>query len=130
MYKYFFNDVQAPNKLDYEYKSEHSFENRRARSTQIINQYNLIPIIAERAGPKNSKHISNARFLVDNDMTIGSFLYTIRSRLKINQNEAMFLFINNKVIPSNNDKMGKLYNEYKDNDGFLYITFSLENVFG
>jgi GABA(A) receptor-associated protein len=36
----------------------------------------------------------------------------------------------NGIIPSNTDIMNELYEKYKDYDGFLYLTYSSENVFG
>ncbi len=38
-------------------------------------------------------------------------------------------YINN-IIPPNNNFIGEIYNDLKDEDGFLYITYSSENTFG
>ncbi len=131
MWKYAFSTVQQPVKLDYEFKAQHSFEKRKAQSSKIRQRYNdIIPIIVEKSGNKNVQQVQNSKFLVDKNMIVGKFLFTIRTQLKIDSSEAMFLFINNKVIPANADKMGDIYLEHMDNDGFLYITYSLEHVFG
>ena len=90
----------------------------------------IIPIIVEKAGTRDVPQINSTKFLVDKNMTIDKFLFQIRRQLHINSSEAMFLFINNKVIPSNSDKLGSIYQDYMDSDGFLYITYCLENVFG
>ncbi len=131
MWKYAFNTVQQPVKLDYEFKAQHSFEKRKAQSSKIRQRYNdIIPVIVEKSGTAKVQNIQNSKFLVDKNMIVGKFLFTIRAQLKIDSSEAMFLFINNKVIPANADKMGDIYLEHMDNDGFLYITYSLEHVFG
>ncbi len=131
MWKYAFNTVQQPVKLDYEFKAQHSFEKRKIQSSKIRQRYNdIIPVIVEKSGNKKVQDIQKSKFLVDKNMNVAKFLYTIRCQLKIDPSEAMFLFINNKVIPSNVDKMGDIYLEHMDNDGFLYITYSLEHVFG
>ena len=42
---------------------------------------------------------------------------------------AIFIYINN-IIPNSNAKLQDLYNNNKDQDGFLYIKYSGENTFG
>ena len=37
--------------------------------------------------------------------------------------------INNTLCPSNTN-IGQVYNDMRDEDGFLYITYSSENTFG
>jgi GABA(A) receptor-associated protein len=90
----------------------------------------IIPVIVEKAGTKDVQDINSTKILVDKNMTVDKFLFQIRRQLTINHTQAMFLFINNKVIPSNSDRMETLYQEHMDADGFLYITYCLENVFG
>ena len=131
MWKYAFNTVQLPSKIDYDFKVQHSFEKRKAQSSKIRQKYfDIIPIIVEKSGNKSVQEIQKSKFLADKNMTVDKFLYTIRIQLKINPSEAMFLFINNKVIPANTDKLGDVYLQHMDADGFLYITYTLENVFG
>ena len=40
----------------------------------------------------------------------------------------MFLFVN-KVLPATSATMGTIYEEHKDEDGFLYIGYSDESIF-
>jgi hypothetical protein len=49
--------------------------------------------------------------------------------MKLNQNQSLCLFINCKIV-SSSEHMGQVYHQEKDNDGFLYIQYSKENVFG
>ena len=41
----------------------------------------------------------------------------------------VFIFINN-ILPPTASLMSTIYEEQKDSDGFLYITYSGENTFG
>lgn len=50
--------------------------------------------------------------------------------MKLPQETALYLFINNRIQPSTTMMMSAVYDEYKDEDGFLYITYSGENTFG
>ena len=56
-------------------------------------------------------------------------MYIIRQRLKLHPDEAMFLFVNNKMMSISQTIMNVYYYE-KDPDGFLYIKYSKENTFG
>ena len=60
---------------------------------------------------------------------MGQFLFIIRKRLKLASEKGIFLFVNNMIAPSTHT-MIELYNEYKDDDGFLYMNYTEENVFG
>ena len=56
-------------------------------------------------------------------------MFVIKKRLHMKPEEAIFFFINNKVF-SGTFTIGQIYNSQKDPDGFLYIQYSKENVFG
>ncbi len=56
-------------------------------------------------------------------------MYVIRKRLKLPAEQAIYLFVNGS-IPATAALMNTIYEEHKDEDGFLYITYSGENVFG
>jgi len=74
--------------------------------------------------------LDKIKYLVPIDLTIGQFMYVIRSRLKLNAEKALYLFING-TIPSSSSVILDLYELYKDEtDGFLYILLNGENTFG
>jgi len=49
--------------------------------------------------------------------------------MQLSPEKAIFLFVNN-VLPPTAELMSRIYKDYKDEDGFLYITYSGENTFG
>ena len=63
------------------------------------------------------------------DLTVAQFVYVVRKRVKLAPEKAIFIFVNNQV-PNTAELMVKVYEEQKDEDGFLYITYSGENTFG
>ena len=69
------------------------------------------------------------RYLVPADLTVGQFIYVIRKRIKLPPERAIFIFVDN-VIPPTAALMSTVYEVQKDEDGFLYITYSGENTFG
>ena len=74
-------------------------------------------------------HYINNRYLVPSDLTVGQFVYVIRKRIKLEPEKAIFIFVNN-TLPSTAALMSQIYKDHKDEDGFLYVTYSGENTFG
>lgn len=112
------------------FKSTHSFEQRLQESTRIIQKYpERIPIICEKAKNSNVTDLDKSKYLVPCDLSIGQFMFVIRKRMKLASEQAIFLFVNNS-IPSTSSSVLQIYDSYKDEDGFLYITYSGENTFG
>ena len=113
------------------YKQKTPFEKRLKESENILQKYpNRIPAIVEKFSKcKNIENIDKIKYLVPDDLTIGQFVFVIRKRLKLTPDKAIFLFINNRLIPSHT-LMAKVYEDEKDKDNFLYMCYSGENTFG
>jgi GABA(A) receptor-associated protein len=60
--------------------------------------------------------------LVPADLTVGQFVYVIRKRIKLSPEKAIFIFVD-EVLPPTAALMSSIYEEHKDEDGFLYITY-------
>jgi hypothetical protein len=69
------------------------------------------------------------RYLVPADLTVGQFVYVIRKRIRLSPEKAIFVFVRN-VLPPTAALMSSVYEDHKDEDGFLYVTYSGENTFG
>ena len=112
------------------FKEEHEFDKRKKEADRIIKKYpERIPVICERASQSKICDIDKKKYLVPSDLTVGQFVYVIRKRIKLEPREAIFIFINN-TMPSTAALMSQLYEDNKDEDGFLYVTYSGENTFG
>jgi len=44
--------------------------------------------------------IDKRKYLVPHDFTMGQFLYIIRKRIKMEPYEALFVYIDNKLVPT------------------------------
>ena len=91
-----------------------------------------IPIICEKNIRDNeTPDIDKHKFLVSRDITIGQFMQVIRSRIQLPSSAALFLFVGDfyTILP-NNTVIIDAYDRFKNSDGFLYLTYSKENVFG
>ena len=74
--------------------------------------------------------IRKNRYLVPRDLKVGLFVMEIRKNLEnLKAEQSIFLFVKNTLPPSV-AQMGSIYDKYKNEDGFLYISYSGENTFG
>lgn len=115
----------------YTFKQEFPFDKRLEESCRILIKYpDRRPIICEKApNQKDLPNIDKKKYLVPYDLSMGQFIYVIRKRINLRPEEAIFLFVNNQII-SGTSIIGQIYDYGKDPDGFLYIQYSKENVFG
>ncbi|KXZ49055.1 hypothetical protein GPECTOR_23g140 [Gonium pectorale] len=112
------------------FKQEHSLEKRKAEAARIKEKYpDRIPVIVEKAERSDIPDIDKKKYLVPSDLTVGQFVYVIRKRIKLSPEKAIFIFVKN-VLPPTAHLMSVIYEDHKDEDGFLYITYSGENTFG
>ncbi|GMH22386.1 hypothetical protein Nepgr_024229 [Nepenthes gracilis] len=112
------------------FKQEHDFEKRCVESARIREKYpDRIPVIAEKAERSDIPNIDKKKYLVPADLTVGQFVYVIRKRIKLSAEKAIFIFVDN-VLPPTGAILSSIYEEKKDEDGFLYVTYSGENTFG
>jgi len=96
-----------------------------------------VPVVIKRA--KNSKNIKNLgeiKYLIQDYITVGQFIYILRKRIKLNEDEALYLYAvdsnsKNEYALNGNSDMITIYNEYKNkDDSILYLKYAGENVFG
>jgi GABA(A) receptor-associated protein len=112
------------------FKEEHPLEKRQAEAARIRDKYpDRIPVIVEKAEKSDIPDIDKKKYLVPADLTVGQFVYVIRKRIKVSPEKAIFMFVKN-VLPPTAALMSDVYEDHKDEDGFLYITYSGENTFG
>lgn len=105
-------------------------EKRKSEAERIRSKYpDRVPVICEKADRSDIPDIDKKKYLVPADLTVGQFHYVIRKRIKLAPEKALFLFCSNS-IPPNAALMSTVYEEQKDEDGFLYIQYSGESTFG
>ena len=108
----------------------HTAAKRKSEAARIRAKYpDRIPVICEKDDRSDIPDIDKKKYLVPADLTVGQFVYVIRKRIKLSPEKAIFIFINN-TLPPTASLMSTIYEEQKDSDGFLYITYSGENTFG
>jgi GABA(A) receptor-associated protein len=114
------------------FKHEFRFQDRLDEAIKVLNKHpDKIPIICERSltATIDCPIIDKRKYLAPRHLTMGQFLYVIRKRLRLNPEKALFLFVNG-TIPPNTSFINEVYNRHKDDDGYLYISYTQENTFG
>jgi GABA(A) receptor-associated protein len=116
------------------FKQEYSFQHRLAEASKIKAKYpDRIPVIVEpgKAGlfSKKTPDLDKKKYLVPDNLTVGQFQFIIRKRLQIPEHDAMFLLVNNTLMPTS-ELMSVVYDKQKDDDLFLYVNYSMESVYG
>ena len=61
------------------------------------------------------KQIDKKKYLVPKDITVGQFVFIIRKRIKLSQEKAIFLFLNNNIPPTSS-LISELYGEQKEEE--------------
>tara|TARA_B100001094_G_scaffold101350_1_gene97502 strand:- start:1343 stop:1702 length:360 start_codon:yes stop_codon:yes gene_type:complete len=114
------------------YKQLHSFEDRKKEAESILIKYeDRVPIILEKCANSTCiiPDVDKNKYLVPKELNMSQFCHVVRKRMKLPPEQALFFFINNTII-SGQKPIGKLYEEFKSECGFLFISFSGENTFG
>jgi hypothetical protein len=100
-------------------------------STRLITKYpDRIPVIIEKT---KDIILQNYKYILPKNISMCTFLSTIRTKMNITEKQAIFTFVkngNNYVLVPMNETMGSIYNIHKSKDNFLYIKFGIENTFG
>eukprot|EP01025_Chloroclados_australasicus_P038493 TRINITY_DN3967_c0_g1_i3.p3 TRINITY_DN3967_c0_g1~~TRINITY_DN3967_c0_g1_i3.p3 ORF type:complete len:139 (-),score=16.45 TRINITY_DN3967_c0_g1_i3:371-787(-) len=112
------------------FKDEHPLAKRRAEAHRIREKYpERIPVIVEKNPRSDIPDIDKKKYLVPADLSVGQFVYVIRRRIQLPAERAIFIFVRD-TLPPIAAMMATVYDDHKDEDGFLYITYSGENTFG
>lgn len=106
-----------------------TFDQRRAERDRVMHMCReRVPVIAE-VGSRETPRSDKEKFLVPRDLTISQFLFVLRKRIRLAAKDSLFLLVNETMVPASTT-MRELYERHVEPDGFLYITYTIENTFG
>ena len=112
------------------FKQQFPVEQRTKECERVVTLHpDRLPVICER-GNLEIQAIDKKKFLVPRTLTVGEFLYILRKKIKLRPEQALYISINNCIMPAASQSLDALYSLYRDTDGFLYITYYGENTFG
>ncbi|XP_042201243.1 microtubule-associated proteins 1A/1B light chain 3C-like [Callorhinchus milii] len=114
------------------FKHAKSAASRKAEAAFIRDKYpQKIPVIVERyPGELYLPFLDKAKFLVPQEMTMCQFVTIIRDRLALSSSQTFYLLVKNRSLVNMCATMCELDQDYKDSDGFLYMTYASQEMFG
>lgn len=78
---------------------------------------------------KNSPVLPKKKYLVSPLMTVNDFTKCLKSKMILHSNQTIFLTCGQEII-TGSKTISEIYNNHKDEDGFLYISYRTEDTFG
>ena len=116
------------------FKKSFKKEERLKKSLKLLEENsNQIPVIFEKEPLCKLEGLIKTKYLINKNYTLADFISAIKKKLKMDETDALFLIAKYKktqkaLIGSITFK--EIYDKYKDDDGFLYITYSNVVIWG
>jgi GABA(A) receptor-associated protein len=128
----FYGDVTPKkNIIDNEttFKIETTLDHRKLLSAKIQNTEKTkdrIPVIISYT---DDITLSKYKYLCPPDMDLSGVIKNIRQHSSIDHMQTIYVLIHNKMMSTNRSILN-IYDNHRDEDGFLYITVATDNSFG
>eukprot|EP00442_Polarella_glacialis_P004892 CAMPEP_0115107860 /NCGR_PEP_ID=MMETSP0227-20121206/37584_1 /TAXON_ID=89957 /ORGANISM="Polarella glacialis, Strain CCMP 1383" /LENGTH=297 /DNA_ID=CAMNT_0002505893 /DNA_START=138 /DNA_END=1031 /DNA_ORIENTATION=- len=95
-----------------------------------------IPVICKKSSYSELPAIPKSKFIVPGTMLCGEFKYIVHKHIaqattggRINMEKTIYIFVNG-ITPKTSILMSELYEQFRADDGFLYISYGAENTLG
>ena len=88
-----------------------------------------ITVILEDATKGVNKGIKTIKY-ISKDLKLPQFISQFQKQLKLTSEDALFFLAKGKNALVGNQTFQEIYDKFKDKDGFLYITYVRELVWG
>ena len=119
---------------DYKSRTSSSLDERKRKSKKLLDEYpDRVPVIVLKLSKFNPHaNLQKSKFLCPKDLTVGQLLHVVRKFMEdLKSSQSLFLMLEaTKFLPPTGDRLGDVYYNHRDEDGFLYFVVYTENVFG
>ena len=118
--------------MEFQYKKNNTLDSRKSQYRKILeNHPDKIPVILERDKHCTINKTIKTKYILSKEVTMAEFINIVREKLGLRPERALFFLINGKHSITLTEELGEIYEKYKDKgDGFLYMSYSEEMVYG
>lgn len=120
-----------------EFKAKDLTDRKRQAMQQITKYPSRVPVVIDKyktidpdlctSESGTIKH----KFLFPRDSTFGFILNIVRQRTELTKEDALYMHVvDSNTMPTVSKTIRDIYNEHKDKDGFLYLTYTMEKTYG
>lgn len=106
---------------------ELSFDKKISLYKNLKLKYNNLTPIIINVHSNCKLLLKQELFLVSETFTVNNFLKLLRKQTNILYSKTIFIFNKDKILLSTDELINIVYEKYKNNDGFLYLTISTKN---
>lgn len=125
---YYFRLYTIMNRFEFDNRS---FVERKREYERITKKYNdRAAVVVEKGTGIDLPNIVKTKYLVPHDLSVSQFMYVIRKQIKVNPEISLVFVTKNGYMLSGGDTILNVYGKHRDDDGFLKISYCLENTFG
>lgn len=112
------------------YKSKDIADRQRESSNVIIKYPDRVPVIVDTNDNSSfNEKLDKHKFVVPDTLSVSEFVIIIRKRLRIDSSKAIFVFCGNTILVGTM-LIRHIYDQYKEEDGFLYLIYKAESTYG
>lgn len=89
-----------------------------------------LPIIIEKSPEcRLLPPIKNPKFIMAKTFTIAEVQTTVRAKLELPSSDGLLLLAGGQILKSG-QVLEEVYAKFADQDGFLYLVYAQENIYG
>jgi GABA(A) receptor-associated protein len=112
------------------FKDSLTLQRRREISAKILATHNdKVPVIVN-AAVASLPQLQKQKFLAPKHFTMAQFISEMLDQLPVDGTMHMCFFVGKGVAAMPAQLMQQIYEQYKDEDGFLYVTYNEHKTYG
>ena len=110
--------------MEFEFMKKNILSKRKKDSQNLLkNNPNCIPVIIEKKLDSNLEKCDKTNFLIPKEFSAEQLIFLLRKRLDLTKEQNLYLTSNENLI-NGEIKFYEIYSKFKNEDGFLYISYS------
>jgi GABA(A) receptor-associated protein len=111
-------------------KAGKTLEERKLQSQQFREKYpERIPVIITKDEKSICNEIAKNKFAFVKSARVAEVLCVLRNLAFLSNSDAICVLVNNEICMGS-QTLGELDAKHKDEDGFLYLKYTIQNTFG